>query len=34
MSASWTLDWQGVLAVQNLLARYLRAVAEPDTMEQ
>ena len=27
-------DWQGVLAVQNLLARYLRAVAEPDTMEQ
>ena len=25
-------DWQGVLAVQNLLARYLRAVAEPDTM--
>jgi pSer/pThr/pTyr-binding forkhead associated (FHA) protein len=27
-------DWQGVLAVQNLLARYLRAVAEPDVMEQ
>jgi pSer/pThr/pTyr-binding forkhead associated (FHA) protein len=27
-------DWQGVLAVQNLLARYLRAVSEPDTMEQ
>jgi hypothetical protein len=27
-------DWQGVLAVQNLLARYLRAVAEPDTLEQ
>jgi FHA domain len=27
-------DWQGVLAVQNLLARYLRAVAEPDSMEQ
>lgn len=26
-------DWQGVLAVQNLLARYLRAVAEPETME-
>ena len=27
-------DWQGVLAVQNLLARYLRAVAEPEVMEQ
>jgi len=27
-------DWQGVLAVQNLLARYLRAVAEPDALEQ
>jgi pSer/pThr/pTyr-binding forkhead associated (FHA) protein len=27
-------DWQGVLAVQNLLARYLRAVAEPDTLQQ
>jgi hypothetical protein len=27
-------DWQGVLAVQNLLARYLRAVAEPDAMDQ
>jgi pSer/pThr/pTyr-binding forkhead associated (FHA) protein len=26
-------DWQGVLAVQNLLARYLRAIAEPDVME-
>ncbi|HEV3119389.1 MAG TPA: FHA domain-containing protein [Gemmataceae bacterium] len=26
-------DWQGVLAVQNLLARYLRAVAEPDALE-
>jgi pSer/pThr/pTyr-binding forkhead associated (FHA) protein len=26
-------DWQGVLAVQNLLARYLRAVAEPETMD-
>ncbi|HLN26941.1 MAG TPA: FHA domain-containing protein [Gemmataceae bacterium] len=25
-------DWQGVLAVQNLLARYLRAVAEPDVL--
>jgi pSer/pThr/pTyr-binding forkhead associated (FHA) protein len=25
-------DWQRVLAVQMLLARYLRAVAEPDTM--
>jgi pSer/pThr/pTyr-binding forkhead associated (FHA) protein len=27
-------DWQWVLAVQNLLARYLRAVSEPDTMGQ
>jgi pSer/pThr/pTyr-binding forkhead associated (FHA) protein len=27
-------DWQGVLAVQNLLARYLRAVAEPEALEQ
>jgi pSer/pThr/pTyr-binding forkhead associated (FHA) protein len=27
-------DWQGVLAVQNLLARYLRAVAEPDSLDQ
>jgi hypothetical protein len=27
-------DWQGVLAVQNLLARYLRAIAEPDAMDQ
>jgi pSer/pThr/pTyr-binding forkhead associated (FHA) protein len=27
-------DWQGVQAVQNLLARYLRAVAEPDALEQ
>jgi pSer/pThr/pTyr-binding forkhead associated (FHA) protein len=26
-------DWQKVLAVQMLLARYLRAVAEPDTLE-
>ena len=26
-------DWQGVLAVQNLLARYLRAIAEPDALE-
>jgi pSer/pThr/pTyr-binding forkhead associated (FHA) protein len=25
-------DWQGVLAVQKLLARYLRAVAEPDEL--
>ncbi len=25
-------DWQKVLAVQMLLARYLRAVAEPDTL--
>lgn len=27
-------DWQGVLAVQNLLARYLRGVAEPDSLNQ
>jgi len=27
-------EWQGVLAVQNLLARYLRAVAEPDALQQ
>ena len=27
-------DWQGVLAVQTLLARYLRAIAEPETMQQ
>ena len=26
-------DWQKVLAVQMLLARYLRAVAEPDSIE-
>lgn len=26
-------DWQKVLAVQMLLARYLRAVAEPDALE-
>jgi hypothetical protein len=26
-------DWQGVLAVQKLLARYLRAIAEPDSLE-
>jgi len=26
-------DWQRVLAVQMLLARYLRGVAEPDTLE-
>jgi pSer/pThr/pTyr-binding forkhead associated (FHA) protein len=26
-------DWQGVLAVQKLLARYLRAVAEPDILD-
>src|SRR5262249_18435663 len=25
-------DWQGVLAIQMLLARYLRAVAEPDEL--
>jgi pSer/pThr/pTyr-binding forkhead associated (FHA) protein len=27
-------DWQRVLAVQMLLARYLRAVAEPDALEE
>jgi predicted component of type VI protein secretion system len=27
-------DWQGVLAVQNLLARYLRAIAEPETLSE
>jgi hypothetical protein len=27
-------DWQKVLAVQMLLARYLRAVAEPDALEE
>jgi hypothetical protein len=27
-------DWQRVLAVQMLLARYLRAVAEPDALDQ
>jgi hypothetical protein len=26
-------EWQGVLAVQNLLARYLRAVSEPDALD-
>jgi hypothetical protein len=26
-------DWQRVLAVQMLLARYLRAIAEPDSLE-
>ena len=26
-------DWQKVMAIQMLLARYLRAVAEPETME-
>ena len=26
-------DWQRVLAVQMLLARYLRAVAEPESLE-
>jgi hypothetical protein len=25
-------DWQGVLAIQKLLAQYLRAVSEPDTL--
>jgi pSer/pThr/pTyr-binding forkhead associated (FHA) protein len=28
------VDWQGVLAVQNLLAKYLRAVTEPDALGQ
>ena len=27
-------DWQRILAVQMLLARYLRAAAEPDSLEQ
>src|SRR5437773_8306641 len=27
-------DWQRVLAVQMLLARYVRAVAEPDSLEE
>jgi pSer/pThr/pTyr-binding forkhead associated (FHA) protein len=27
-------DWQKVLAVQMLLARYLRAVAEPDSLDE
>ena len=27
-------DWQRVLAVQLLLARYVRAVAEPDVLEE
>ena len=27
-------EWQGVLAVQNLLARYQRAIAEPDVLER
>lgn len=27
-------DWQRILAVQMLLARYLRAVAEPDALQQ
>ena len=27
-------DWQKILAVEMLLARYLRATAEPDSMEQ
>jgi hypothetical protein len=27
-------DWQKVLAVQMLLARYLRAIAEPDVLEE
>src|SRR5262249_7261308 len=27
-------DWQRVLAVQMLLARYVRAIAEPDALEE
>ena len=27
-------DWQRVLAVQMVLARYVRAVAEPDALEE
>src|SRR5262245_32908523 len=27
-------DWQKVMAIQMLLARYLRAIAEPDVLEQ
>lgn len=27
-------DWQKILAVQMLLARYLRAIAEPDALEE
>jgi hypothetical protein len=27
-------DWQRVLAVQMLLARYVRAVAEPDALDE
>ena len=27
-------DWQRILSVQMLLARYVRAVAEPDVLEQ
>lgn len=26
-------DWQKILAVQMLLARYLRAIAEPDSLD-
>ena len=27
-------DWQGVLAIQKLLAQYLRAVAEPEALSE
>ena len=27
-------DWQRVMAVQMVLARYVRAVAEPDALEE
>jgi hypothetical protein len=27
-------DWQRILAVQMLLARYLRAVADPEALEE
>jgi hypothetical protein len=26
-------DWQKILSVQMLLARYLRAIAEPDALD-
>ncbi len=27
-------DWQRVMAVQMILARYVRAIAEPETLEE